>query len=832
MKNLRTAFLVAIACFAPLSPMFSADSGGGDTQPPSAPAPSTTPPSSPAASTAPATAAAPAKASPAPSTVRPDQTVKLQAYVVTDVPVDQSVNPLVRPISSVMGDDTSILDTPRLVASISQALMNERGIDGLGPMLQFDPGAYQPARYGKEEVPNIRGDSADLYINGQRMADNLYGLFPSFNDVDSVDIVSGPASAVYGVAFLNGGYVNFVTKQANMDYEQGSITYRTGSWVTGGESFFQSSWQLDESIPIVTDKLAIRFSYEGKGGQTFYEHLGYFDDREDVFLAIDYHPTGNLTFDFNAQYMYQNSPESGGIDRPWQGLIDNGTYFTGLAPDGPGAPGPLTPTGTTKVEPNDGLFSRASGDSAQANSFHLQLITTDVLNPDLTLKNLTYFEDTARRRYSAYEYVEYVPLDNNFENRTELHYDYGSTIGGLNIQNSVVTGVSLRYTENESFVNYYNEYIYNWDVTAPNPDYSLVKDYPMAYTYGLLGPGGHSFFNDNNSYLDTPETGYSEVEEASVFYDHTIHFGDKWTFLAGVRGDTIWAYAASPLLSPGEQPEWDHATFFDPTADASLTFKPRPWVTTYVTFDRVYAISGNTTGGGIELYGPGNISAEDFKNLSTLQEAGAKFDFLKNTLFAGVDAFQQIRERTQQIGGPLKLNVRGIEVQAVYQPTTRLFVTMNASYSSANFVDATPFELGGASIYDTYALGTGPYGRGTGLGPFGAQVPQGDYRVPGTSNFRYNGEVSYEFESGFGASLGYQLQSPQNGNLLDQFEIPWQHTFNASVFIRKKRWEVNVDFLNFTNQRNWDQNGDTLMDNQLLTIEMPFNISGYIKWRF
>jgi iron complex outermembrane recepter protein len=832
MKNYGRIMFTALLCTAPLDSMFASDAP--ETQRPSAPAAtpaSATPsPAAPAASTTtPATAPVPEAASSSPN----EAVERLDAFVVADVPVDQSVNPLVRPISSVLGEDLSILDTPRTVASISQELMNERGIDGLGPMLQYDPGAYQPARYGKEEVPNIRGDAADLYINGQRMSDNIYALFPSFNDVESVDIVSGPASAVYGAGYLTGGYVNFVTKQPNMDYEQGELTYRMGTLVSGGDSFFQSSWQLDISIPIINDKLAIRFSYEGKGGQTFYEKYGYYDDREDAFLAIVYQPNSKLKFDFNAQYFYQNSPESGGINRPWQGLINNGTYFTGLAPDGPGAPGVLTPTGTAKIEPNDGLFSASSGDSAMANSFHTQLITTDVLGPNLTLKNLTYFEDTSRRRYSAYEYIEYVPIDNTFENRTELHYDFDAKVGDLAVSNNVVTGVSFRYEERESFVNYYNEYVYNWDVTAPNANFDFAKDYPQAYTYGLLGPGGHYYFNDNNSYLDTPETTYSEVEEASVFYDHTIHFGDKWTFLAGVRGDTFWAFAKSPLLAPGEAPEWDHAVFFSPTVDASLTYKPLPWVTTYVTYDRVYAINGNTTGGGIDLYGNGNISAAEFKNLSTLYEAGAKFDLVKNTLFASADAFQQYRDRMQrETPGPLDLMVRGIEVMAVYQPTTRFYITTNASYSSSNFMNSAPFELGGASIYNYYAAGTGPNGLGNGVGPFGNQVPQGNYRVPGTSNFRYNGQVSYELKAGVGASFSYELQSPENGNLLDQFEIPWQHTLNVSLFYRQKSWQVNVDFQNITNQRNWEANGDTLMDNQLLTMDMPFNVSGYIKMRF
>jgi hypothetical protein len=806
MKNLCSALMVVLASqMVPVNSMLAADAAAGGGQAPSVASGSTS----------------------------SDEVVqKLQAYVVDDVPVDQSVNPLVRPISSIFGDDLSIMDTPRDVTSISSELMNERGIDGLGPIVQFAPGAYQPARYGKEEVPNIRGDSAELYINGQRMADNLFGLFPSFNDVESVDIVAGPASAVYGPSYLDGGYVNFVTKEPFMDTAKTQLTYRLGDLVSGGLSFYQSSWQLDTSVPIIADKLAIRVSYEGKGGDTLYKQLGYYDDREDLFMAIVYQPNSNVKFDFNAQYIYQRSPESGGIDRPWQGLINNGIYFTGLAPDGPGAPGVLTPTGTTKIEPNDGMFSAVAGDSALANSFHLQLISTYVFSPDLTLKNLTYFEDTARRRYSAYEYIEYVPIDNTFENRTELHYTFDAKAGAVDVRNDAVFGTSIRFEERESFVNYYNEYVYNWDVTNPSSDFNFEKDYPLAYTDGLLGPAGHFYFNDNNSFLNTPETTYSEVWNAAVFYEHTAHFGDKWTLLLGARGDVYWAYAQSPLLAPGEAPEADSATFFDPTANASLTYKPVPWMTTYVTYNRVYAINGTTMGGGVMLYGNGNISDADFRNLSTMFEAGVKVDLLKNTLFGGVDAFHQLRDRNQRGSPPLDIEVHGVEAQIVYQPTTHFYVTTNASWTLGNYVNSAPFELGGASLYDTYALGTGPNNMGTGLGPFGAQVPTGNYRIPGLSNFRYNAQVSYELASGLGASVGYLLQSPQNGNLLDQFEIPWQHTFNASIFYRQKRWEVNVDLLNLTNQRNWDHNGDTLMDNQLLSMEMPFNVTGYLKLRF
>ncbi len=59
-----------------------------------------------------------------------------------------------------MGDSRGILDTPRAVSSITEALLNERGIHGVREFVAYSPGAYAPASYGLATTPNIRGDVA------------------------------------------------------------------------------------------------------------------------------------------------------------------------------------------------------------------------------------------------------------------------------------------------------------------------------------------------------------------------------------------------------------------------------------------------------------------------------------------------------------------------------------------------------------------------------------------------------------------------------------------------------------------------------------------------
>jgi outer membrane receptor protein involved in Fe transport len=132
----------------------------------------------------------------------------LAPYVVTGVPVEQSINPLTRETDGVLGDARNTLATPRAFSTITAGLVNERAISGLRDILEYAPGTYAPSSYGLLTVAYIRGDVAEAYVNGQRRNNNLYGYLPSFNGVEAVDVVRGAGSAVFGAGYLTGGYVN------------------------------------------------------------------------------------------------------------------------------------------------------------------------------------------------------------------------------------------------------------------------------------------------------------------------------------------------------------------------------------------------------------------------------------------------------------------------------------------------------------------------------------------------------------------------------------------------------------------------------------------------
>ena len=755
-----------------------------------------------------------------------DDPTRLAAYVVTGVPLGRSVNPLTRESSAVMGDSRGPLDTPRAASTITAALVDERAAHGLREILEYSPGAYAPSSYGELTVAYLRGDVAEAYVNGQRRSNNFYGYLPSFNGVEAVDVVRGSGSVVFGAGYLTGGYVNYQTKQPSFAGAATTVTTRLGTWAPGGGSYLNGSVQVDTTAP-VNSQLAWRFSYEGKGGDTFYRANDYKDDREELFGAVTWKPRPGFTLDFNAQWLWQNTNESLGVNRVNQDLVWHSTYYTGLSPDGGWNPGPIPATRAVMLPWNATLLSR--GDSALAHVASAQLIATLEASPSLTLVNRSLYEWVNRDRVYAIGYYEFV-TQNTFENRTEAHAQLPGAL-----PQSLVVGGTVRLHAVLGYENYANEYLYNFDLTAPSRSFPQATLFPTSYVPGTVGPGGYEFFSPVDSYYPTPETGDSRVWNPAAFLQDDIKLAGQWHLLVGARSDWFYAHARDQLAPTGSTVSDDRASHQAFSGDASLLYRPDLKSSYYLTWQNTTSLHGNLAGGGISLQSDGRIDPLDLANRSELLEAGAKFSLLDNRLFLGAALFDQHRMRTSLGDVHSDIRVRGLELEAVYQPDTQLSATLNATVQEGNYLNASPFQLGGRDIYAGYAAGRGPGGLGTGdanYSPWGNQVPAGDWQFVGFSRLMLNGSVRRRWESGWGTSLDAQWASPQRGNLDNQWHIPSQYTLNASLFWERGRWRVNLDLLNATNQHNWIHNGDAYTASQLILPELPRRIEGYVKYRF
>ncbi|MEJ1970987.1 MAG: TonB-dependent receptor [Lacunisphaera sp.] len=637
----------------------------------------------------------------------------------------------------------------------------------------------------------------------------------------------GAGSAVFGAGYLTGGYVNYQTKQPQFSGPSTTVTARVGTWASGGLSFFNGSVQVDTTAP-VSDKFAWRFSYEGKGGDTFYSKNNDQDDREDLFGAFTWKPRDGLKIDFNAQWMWQNTNETLGVNRVNQDLIDHGLYYTGLSADGGWNPGAIPGTSVVELPRDATLLSR--GDYAQAHVANAQLIITDDLASGVQLVNRTFFEWVNRKRVYESAYNEFVE-QHTFENRTEAHFSLGGAV-----PQSVIAGAAVRLQAAKAFENYTNEYLYNFDITDPSREFNQAAQFPNSFFPGYPGPDGLLFFSPVDPDVPTAETGDSRVWNPAVFVQDDFKLGERVHLLTGLRGDGFYADAKDPLPPPGAtSAAHDKASAQELSGNASLLFRPTRTSSYYLTWQSTSSLHGNLGGGGISLQPDGTIDELDLKNRSILYEAGAKYSFLDNRLFASAALFSQRRSRTGLGDVHQDILVRGLELETVYQPDTHLSVTFNATFQDGKYLNAAPFQLGGRDIYATYLAGKGPGGKGTaddGFSPWGQPGAGGDWPLVGFSDVMLNGSARYRFANGFGVGFDGQWASRQRGNLDDQWHIPAQYTLNASLSWQRGPWIVNLEILNLTDQRNWIHNGDAYTSSILVLPELPLRAEGYVKFRF
>jgi iron complex outermembrane recepter protein len=154
--------------------------------------------------------------------------------------------------------DTPIKETPFSVQVVTHELIRDRGITTVGEALRYVPGFSPQVGFGaSNDRFYIRGFITPYNLkNGLRRS--AYAPDEQLQNVEQVEVLKGPASALYG-RFEPGGAVNFITKKP-LDTRFLEIGALYGS-------FEQRRSTLDASMPL-TDDLGMRvnFSYDERDG--------------------------------------------------------------------------------------------------------------------------------------------------------------------------------------------------------------------------------------------------------------------------------------------------------------------------------------------------------------------------------------------------------------------------------------------------------------------------------------------------------------------------------------------------------------------------------------
>jgi iron complex outermembrane receptor protein len=774
---------------------------------------------------------------------------EMSQVVVTAVPPADQIVPTARPINSVFGQDMSVIDTPRSVNIITRAQIEDRQISSVQDLGQFSSGTYTPAEYGLDGIPYIRGIYAELFQNGQREIFYRNSVVPSFNQMESMDILKGPGTAVYGPSGGGlGGYVNFITKEPEFDGYHETLETTIGDYATGGQSWGHYEWSIDSTGPLIPNQLAYRLSYEGTDGTTYYRNTR--DDKEDIYGSLTWIPNPALTVQLFGQYYAVRDNEVNGFNHPTQDLIDNQEYVRGT---NLGPFTTITPTGVAPIYAFDSL--NGPGDSARGTKLTLQMITTLTISPSLKIVNYQMYEHLVSQKYEQYGYDEYVPGVSLYDTRTELHVDYDFTLFGGSVENHDILGVAGRLQWGTTYSDFSIEPYAAYDLLA-NPDTFNIS-YPLGNNPSKYGPGGtfggyqvkgtpFSTGINDSTFFTAGGTGDYHVYDIGIFYQHQTNWTKWLNTIVGVRGDYVEGEThlpASQLVNYYGTDEDSAARVFNFSVFAGLTLKPTADSAFYLAYDRTNGFQGDANFGGLIVYASNtdpyghnhSVNSGVLSNLSELYEGGYKVTLFKQALYFNIDGFYQTRYEsvTSPTGGKAQVQSRGVEIDLDYQPDKHLSFTSNFTYLLANYHQVAPYEQTGdyLDVYPTTFVVDGKNGTGVGSPTF-TTFAKGNYSLPGTPKIYFNEYMIYKFSNGFGIGLGPQVTGAQKANVSGTLTIPAQVTWNAEIFYRRPRWEVQVNFFNFTDQHNFTVIDPTFTGNDAILEQMPFHVSVTFKLKF
>jgi outer membrane receptor protein involved in Fe transport len=660
----------------------------------------------------------------------------------------------------------------------------------------------------------------------------------NFNAVESVNIVKGPATAVYGASQYVGGYADYVTKRPSFDSRKGSVSATVGS-------FDQYRWTADYNVP-VDAKTAYRISYSGEMSGSYY--VDGHKDTQALYAALTHRASDKYEIFVNSEAFYGDYVENFGINRVTQDLIDNGNYITGVnnnpAPnfsggaflgyrDSTGAPitfsninvvaGTPAPISdpqnsrwvtsgfpavnriavgpTVKIDRRN--RSLKPGDHSFGFSYNGQAIQTFTPSPDFSIGNNSFLRYVRRSTLSSYSYSEIIDPSWSFENRTEFRVTKGAF--------SSNSGIGLRYQYVAAFNDFFNEPANVWDLTKDHAfiNYFNSVNSPNPFTQvPVPGWPGRYYTPDNG------DSGESKVFTTSAFSQNSYKVNDQLTLDAGARVDLLSIkYRDFAGFLPG-----DSVIVGLPNYNVSASYKVSKDLGTYVTYNYSQNPVGAVgNGGGFTTGGNRNFSNAALRGEAILTEAGAKYSFGGGKGFIGGAIFQQNREQLQQDRSTRKFVTKGFEVELNYQPTKNLYATVGYSYLDS-IVNGAEFDVGNTSLtspLDRYFI-----------------LPAGkDYRRQGVPRNLFNANTTYKFANGFGLTGGIVATSDILNNVVGTLVIPPQYTLDVTGFYSTKEYEVRLAILNATDQKNWSA-PNAVYGNESIVADLPIRAELTLKYKF
>lgn len=783
------------------------------------------------------TATPPATAAPA------NSSGDLDEIVVNGIRRGDLILPTTVTSTSAYGLDLGVMDTPRNTTVISKAQLDALNIQNPGGFSYLTSSSYSDASFGQPNVPRIRGQYGDMFFNGMRDSFTLngYGAPISFNSVDSIDIVKGPASVQAGPGAGVGGAIDITTKMP-------TFTRFGGTWDVEVDSQQKRRASFDIGGPITSD-VAARVSFTSDDSGSYYYDM-YFH-QQSLFAAVLTEITPRYSVLVTGGFEDTRYRENDGINRVNQGLIDNGTYLTGAPPASTifGYGTEVDLTGSTVLNQRI-LIDEPPGTGAHSLHAKGQIIQTFQASDNFTIVNNTFYDYLARYNQTMDYYADTCMGCYTFENKTDFKFKFAT--GTVN--HDIDAGFTYRYAHVQDIQNEANEPVSVFDLSQspltwifpPSAQASGgAVPYLAAFDHPQYGVSARNPYYLNDTIL-------SNLQDAAIFLEHRIKFSPEWSVLYGLRGDVVQLNEADPLGPPGLDfglPQKEATPWYGLyNGNISVVYSPSSHVSAYLTYNNAQYVLANANDGGVGTFG--EDPKLQLRQNTLLEEAGLKFDLLDKALFISTAIFKQTRAVPigQGSSGHSWAHIRGAEIELNYQPDPHFFAT--ASYSYLHTLLDTPsgfwnFPAQPGVNYDGAAVST-------------VWQPNQKFLDPGVPQHLFNVLGNYKLENGLGFQANLQVTGPvtttqsgfinvaateaasglpvpaylvANGGNYQSPQIPWQYTLNAAAFYTFQQYTVKFSIYNLTDRRNL-VNDYPFYGNDFLTIVPPRSYDLTISGKF
>lgn len=615
---------------------------------------------------------------------------------------------------------TPIKETPFSVQVVTRELIRDRGITTIGEALRYVPGFRPQVGFGaSNDRFYIRGFITPYNLkNGLRRS--AYAPDEQLQNVEQVEVLKGPASALYG-RFEPGGVVNFVTKKPlATPFAEVSALYG---------SFDHLRLTADVSTPI-TDTLGFRINLSRDTRDGFRD----FVFARDSFVApvLQWKPSDRTTITIEGEYAHKR----GYFDR---GFANDPIFL-------------LAPRERQYGEP-DARYTNKGG----IGSLFVDHRFSDAISGRIALG---YSDFTKNSYYYSYGFPPISradPARPRVNRRPTLAYDRQRD---LTAQGELYARFNTGDVEHKALVGV--EYGYDhwrFDVRTPPFGVNIPVDF-FAPVYGQRA---------TPTILVSDGTWHSD--STAIYGQDELKLGDL-RLLVGGRYDRNTLRNRDFLTGRGAEPTNRGA--FSPRA--GVTWTPVPAVSLYASWSRSFRGQvdvGRLRDGAL----PRPLIGESW-------EAGAKGSFLGGRLTPTIALFDITRRNVAvsdpddfdlvlQIG---RSRSRGVEIELPAVITPRWRVIANYTYLDAT-VEEDSFVTPGArlvnaprhsaSLWTTYDLAGRLRGASIGLGAqhIGERAGNTSNSIVLPTYTRVDTNLAYDFDAGFGP-LRAQLNVL---NLFDRF---------------------------------------------------------------